>query len=608
MFTQFKRLIIGKPKKNRDLKNEKISNFKALAILSSDALSSVAYGPEQILITLSMVGAIASWYTLPIAAAVLVLLAALILSYRQIIYAYPKGGGAYMVSKTNLGEKWGLLAGGSLLVDYILTVAVSISSGADAFVAAFPALYHYKVFIACLLVLFILIMNLRGLTESATVLSYPVYLFIIGLIVMIIIGTWQVATGQAEPHMQATVGTAVPGVTLFLLLKAFSSGASSLTGVEAISNAVTNFKDPGSKNAVKTLITMGMILAFLLVGIVGLAYWYGIMPQTETTVLSQLAMNILGHNVGYYFVQVTTVMILVLAANTGFTAFPMLAASMSKDKYMPRMFNVRGDRLGYSNSIITLGICAMLLIIFFHGKTENLIPLYAVGVFIPFTLAQYGMVLKWIRGREKGWSTKLIANAIGGTITFIVFMIFLITKFNQVWPILIFLPIVVYIFTRINRHYKDIAEQLSTTKIVQDMPVVDKNLAIVPVNTITTALNKSIYYAHMIADDVIAIHVSFGDQTDNLFIEKWNKQYPDIRLVTLHSEYRSVIRPISRFIDKINKKANDQNYVITVVVTEFIPKKPWHNFLHNQTSLRLKMHLFYQKNVILATVPYKLQK
>lgn len=381
---------------------KRISNFKALAILSSDALSSVAYGPEQILITLAVVGAIASWYTLPIACAVLVLLAALILSYRQVIYAYPKGGGAYMVSKTNLGEKWGLVAGGSLLVDYILTVAVSIASGTDAFVAAFPSLYHHKVLIACLLVLFILIMNLRGLTESATVLSYPVYLFIIGLIIMIVVGVWKVATGQAEPHMHATVGTAVPGVTLFLLLKAFSSGASSLTGVEAISNAVTNFKDPGPKNAVKTLVTMGGILAFLLVGIVGLAYWYGVMPETETTVLSQLAMNILGHNAGYYFVQATTVMILVLAANTGFTAFPMLAASMAKDKYMPRMFSVRGDRLGYSNSIITLGVGAILLIIIFDGKTENLIPLYAVGVFIPFTLAQYGMVLKWIRGREKG--------------------------------------------------------------------------------------------------------------------------------------------------------------------------------------------------------------
>ena len=582
MFNQFKRLIIGKPKRNRELKNEKISKFKALAILSSDALSSVAYGPEQILLTLSIVGAAAAWYTLPIAVAVLILLAALTLSYRQIIYAYPKGGGAYMVSKSNLGEKWGLLAGGSLLVDYILTVAVSISSGADALVAAIPTLYSHKVLIACLLVLFILLLNLRGLTESATVLSYPVYLFIVGLIVMIIIGTFKVATGQAEPHMQSAVGTAVPGVSLFLLLKAFSSGASSLTGVEAISNAVTNFKEPGPNNAVKTLIAMGSILGFLLVGIVGLSYWYGILPQEETTVLSQLAKHVLGQNVAYYFVQATTVMILVLAANTGFTAFPMLAASMAKDKYMPVMFTARGDRLGYSNSIIVLGVLAIILIILFDGKTENLIPLYATGVFIPFTLAQFGMVIKWIKGREKGWAVKLIANAVGGTITFVVFMIFLITKFNQVWPILIFLPIVVIGFLKIRMHYRD--------------------------SSITSAVDKSIYYAQMIADDVIAVHVSFGDKDETCLQNKWKAHFPDIRLVILRSEYRSVIRPISRFIDKINKKANDKNYVITVVVPQFVTKKPWHNFLHNQTSIRLKMHLFYQKNVILATIPYKLKK
>ncbi len=609
MFNQFKRLLIGRPKKNRDLKDEKITKFKGLAILSSDALSSVAYGPEQILITLSVIGAVASWYTLPIAGAVLILLTALIMSYRQIIYAYPKGGGAYMVSKTNLGEKWGLLAGGSLLVDYILTVAVSISSGADAFVAAFPNLYHFKVLIACLLVLFILIMNLRGLTESATVLSYPVYLFIVGLIILIIVGTYRVAIGDIHPHMQSTVGTAVPGVTLFLLLKAFSSGASSLTGVEAISNAVTNFKDPAPKNAVKTLVMMGTILAVLLVGIVSLSYVYGIMPQTETTVLSQLASKIFGENVAFYFVQATTVMILVLAANTGFTAFPMLAASMSKDKYMPRMFIVRGDRLGYSNSIITLGVLAIILIIVFNGMTENLIPLYAVGVFIPFTLAQFGMVLKWTRERPKGWGIKLSFNLVGGTITFIVFMILLVTKFNQVWPILLFLPFVVLVFIRINVHYKNIADELRSDIDVHDIPVVDRSLAIVPIQSITTAVDKSIYYAQMLANnDVIAVHVTFGDEDEKAFMAKWKRHFPEVRLVILHSEYRSIIRPISRFIDKIRKKANDQNYLITVVVPEFIPKKPWHNLLHNQTSVRLKMHLIYQKNVILCTIPFKLMK
>ncbi|PNZ61269.1 APC family permease [Staphylococcus aureus] len=521
----------------------------------------MAYGPEQILITLSVVGAVATWYTLPIAGAVLILLAALIMSYRQIIYAYPKGGGAYMVSKTNLGEKWGLLAGGSLLVDYILTVAVSISSGADAFVAAFPSLYGHKVLIACLLVLFILILNLRGLTESATVLSYPVYLFIIGLVILIFIGTFRVATGDIQPHMHASVGTAVPGVTLFLLLKAFSSGASSLTGVEAISNAVTNFREPSANNAT------------------------------------------------FYFVQATTVMILVLAANTGFTAFPMLAASMSKDKYMPSMFTVRGDRLGYSNSIIILGVLAIILIIVFDGMTEDLIPLYAVGVFIPFTLAQFGMVIKWIHERPKNWLSKLFVNLLGGIVTFIVFMILLITKFSQVWPILIFLPFVVIFFLKINKHYRDIAEQLRSDIDVLNVDVVDRNLAIVLITSITTAVDKSIYYAQMLANnDVIAIHVSFGDEDEKAFQEKWKRHFPDVRLVILHSEYRSIIRPISRFIDKINRKANDQNYMITVVIPEFITKKCWHNLLHNQTSLRMKLYLIYQKNVNVCTIPFKLKK
>ena len=325
------------------------------------------------------------------------------------------GGGAYTVTKYNLGEKLSLLAGGALLVDYTLTVAVSISSGADAFIAAFPALYHHKVLIACLLVIIILILNLRGVTDSATVLSFPVYLFIFGMLILIGYGAFKVVTGQTTPEVHASIGTAVPGVTLFLLLRAFSSGASSLTGIEAISKAVMDFKDPAPKNAVKTLIAMGTILALMLVGIVGLSYWYGIVPKLQTTVLSQLAAHVFGQNVAFYFIQASTVCILILAANTGFTAFPLLAANMAQDKYMPHMFTVRGDRLGYSNSMIILGGVAIVLIMLFKGRTDSLIPLYATGVFIPFTLAQYGMVVKWVKERPKGWFFKLIANAIGGT-------------------------------------------------------------------------------------------------------------------------------------------------------------------------------------------------
>ncbi|MEL0538996.1 APC family permease [Staphylococcus debuckii] len=608
MFNQLKHLLIGKPKRNRELSHEKITKVKALAILSSDALSSVAYGPEQILITLTVVSAAATWFTLPITAGILILLLALILSYRQIIYAYPEGGGAYVVTKHNLGEKLSLLAGGSLLVDYTLTVAVSISSGADAFIAAFPNLHAHKVLIACLLVVIILILNLRGLTDSAKVLSYPVYLFIFGMIVLILYGTFKVATGQAQPNIHATVGTAVPGVTLFLLLRAFSSGASSLTGIEAISNAVTNFHNPAPKNAVKTLVAMGSILAFLLIGIVGLSYWYGIVPHMETTVLSQLATHVFGENVAFYFIQATTVLILVLAANTGFTAFPLLAANMAQDKYMPHMFTVRGDRLGFSNSMIILGSVAIMLIIAFKGATENLIPLYATGVFIPFTLAQYGMVIKWIRERPKGWLLKLSANAVGGTITFVVFMIFLITKFSHVWPILIFLPFVVFVLLKIRSHYRDIAEELRTDAVFKELAHIDKNLALIPVSSISAIVDKSIEYAELTADRTIAVHVSFDRTKDKAFQEKWKKHYPGIRLVIVHSEYRSIVRPLARFIDRIRSKAENDHFVITVIVPQFITKKGWQNLLHNQTGIALRWTLFYQKNCILAMIPMKLKK
>lgn len=607
IFSQAKRLLIGKPKKNKELQNEKISNTKALAILSSDALSSVAYGPEQILIVLSVLGAIAAWYTLPITAFILILLITLVLSYRQVIYAYPHGGGAYTVSKHNLGEKWSLLAGGSLLVDYILTVAVSISSGTDAFVAAFPSLYEKRILIACILVVLILILNLRGLTESATVLSYPVYLFIFGLIMLIVVGVWKVATGQAEPQTISVVGSSVPGVTFFLLLKAFSSGASSLTGVEAISNSVKSFKDPAPKNAVNTLIAMGSILGFMLVGMVYLTYFYGIMPQRETTVLSQLAKQVFGENVIFYFIQGATVLILILAANTGFTAFPLLAANMAKDKYMPHMFTVRGDRLGYSNSIIILGVLAIFLIIGFNGKTENLVPLYAVGVFIPFTLAQLGMMIKWIKEKPKHWKKKLAINTLGTVITFTIFMILLITKMPHVWPILIFLPIVVLMFVRIHKHYINIAKELHVSESHKSTTTKSKNLAIIPISGITNAVDKSIAYAKLTSDDIIVVHVAVGETNEKKLQAKWKSLYPDIRLVVLHSEYRDVIKPITRFIDKINHKATAEDYLITVIIPQFITNRRWHNLLHNQTSFMLKVHLFYRKNIVISTIPYKLK-
>lgn len=608
MLSAVKRVLIGRPLKSNELGEQRLSKTKALAVLSSDALSSVAYGPEQVLIVLATVSTIAFWYSIPIAVGVLILLAALILSYRQVIFAYPHGGGAYVVSKENLGENPGLIAGGSLLVDYILTVAVSVSSGTDALTSAFPSLLHYNVIIACCLVVVITLLNLRGLTESASILAYPVYLFVLALFILFGVGLYHILTGHVPANHHPALGTPVAGIGLFLLLKAFASGCSALTGVEAISNAIPNFKKPEPINAAKTLIAMGCLLAVLFVGIVYLAYYYGVAPKATETVVSQIARETFGRNFFYFFIQGTTALILVLAANTGFSAFPMLAVNLAKDKYIARMFTIRGDRLGYSNGIIALAVASILLIIGFKGKTESLIPLYAVGVFIPFTLAQTGMFLKWIREKPPGWVAKLITNLIGAIISGTVMMMFFITKFTQVWPVLIFLPILVLVFHRIKRHYIKVGKQLSLANCEFLKPI-QGNIIIVPVAGMTHVVENSLNYAKSLRpDQIIAVYVAFEREDEKVFEEKWKKWQPDVRLVTLQSYYRSIIHPLMKFIDTVEHKASESNYNVTVMIPQFIPRKRWQNILHNQTSLLIRAFLISRKNVVISTVPFHLKE
>jgi amino acid transporter len=608
VFSTLKRFLIGRPLKSKELGEQKLNKTKALAILSSDALSSVAYGPEQILLVLITVSAAAFWYSIPIAIGVLILLVALILSYRQIIFTYPHGGGAYVVSKENLGIYPGLISGGSLLVDYILTVAVSVSAGTDAITSAFPSLHSHTVIIAIAFVIFITILNLRGVTESASILAYPVYLFVLTLFILIGVGIYNIITGGVSPHIHTPIGTPVAGISLFLLLRAFASGSSALTGVEAISNAIPNFKQPEPNNAAKTLMAMGALLALLFSGIVYLAYYYGITPKAEVTVVSQIAEQTFGRNFMYFFIQGTTALILILAANTGYSAFPLLAVNLAKDKFIPRMFTLRGDRLGYSNGIIILGILSIILIIAFRGQTEHLIPLYAVGVFIPFTLAQTGMMVKWIRQKPKEWIPKLIINSTGAIISFTVTIMFFLTKFAQVWPVLVFLPLIIYLFHRIKKHYETVSEQLRLTTCEPIVPI-DGNVIILPVGGITHVVEHSINYAQSLsAKQIIAVYIPFEREDEVLFEEKWSKWKPDVRLVTLHSPYRSIIQPLSKFIDTVQRKASESNYQVTVIIPQFIPKKGWHNILHNQTSLMIRANLLFHKDVIVTTVPYHLKK
>lgn len=397
-------------------------------------------------------------------------------------------------------------------------------------------------------------------------------------------------------------------MSLFILLRAFASGSSALTGVEAISNAIPNFKDPAPSNAAKTLLLMGTLLAVLFSGIVFLAYYFGIAPRAEVTVVSQIAEETFGRNVLYFFTQGTTALILILAANTGYSAFPLLAVNLAKDKFIPRMFLVRGDRLGYSNGIITLGAASIALIIAFHAETEHLIPLYAVGVFIPFTLSQTGMMVKWLREKPEGWIPKFLINTVGAFTSLVVTVIFFLTKFPQVWPILVFLPVIIYLFHRIRKHYDAVGEQLRIATCERAVPI-EGNVIIVPVAGITHVVENSLNYAKSLGpSQLMAVYIAFEREDEHKFEEKWKKWQPDVRLVTLHSHYRSIIIPLAKFIDIVEHKASESNYRVTVVIPQFIPKKGWENILHNQSSLLIRTFLLYRKNVVVSTVPYHLKK
>ncbi|GAY72661.1 APC family permease [Lentilactobacillus kosonis] len=613
MWRYIKRLLIGKPLKTADEGGQSLTKFKALALLSSDALSSVAYGTEQITAVLITLSAAAMMYQIWVAALVLVLLAAITLSYQQIIHAYPSGGGAYVVASTNWGQSAGLVAGGSLLVDYMLTVAVSTTSATEAITSAIPSLYQHRVLISCLIVIGIMLLNLRGMRESASFLTLPVYLFILMILGMVIYGIFQISTGHIQYHAAANIGSPVAGMSLILFFRAFSSGSSSLTGVEAISNAVPNFKTPKSKNASGTLAIMATILAVFFGGITFLSFYMGIAPNEHVTVLSQIGEGVLGHGLLYYLLQLSTAMILAVAANTGFSAFPILAYNLAKDKFLPHAYLDKGDRLGYSNGIISLALGAIVLIQIFNGKTNSLIPLYAVGVFVPFTLSQSGMIIHWMRNRGKAWPMKMVINFIGAFISLALVVFLFLLRFENVWPYLIVMPLVLRLFYKINAHYKKVAKQLRVSDDETELTPVhhfDGSTVIVLVGGVTKVTARAVSYAQSIGDYVIAMHVSFDadPEKEHQISEEFKKEFPDVRFVDIHSSYRSITQPALRFCDVIAKRAADRNYSTTVLVPQFVPHHRWEHILHNQTSLRLRAILNSRQNIIVSTYNYHLRE
>lgn len=615
MMRELRRLLIGKPLHNRELAHEKLPKWKALSIFSSDALSSVAYGPEQIMLTLVAVpGIIAYGFMAPVALSILVLLSIVVLSYVQVAKANPGGGGAYAVAKKNLGEMPALVAAGSVFADYVLTAAVSVSAGTAAIVSAFHDLAGHEVALD-IMVLFGLLMlvNLRGVRESSNAFVIPTYAFLLGVMALILTGIWKAFSGT--PYLlppESLVRQPLDWAMLFVILRAFANGCSSMTGVEAIADSVPMFKQPETRNATITTYWMAAILSFMFLGITFLVLHYHILPVAEVTAMSQLAEQIFGHSLGYYYIQLTTMLVLYLAANTAYNGLPMLLSIVAKDGYLPRYLATRGERLTFSNGIILLTIAAVLLIIAFQGDTEHLISLYAIGVFISFTIAQVSMVVHWNRERGKGWQLRAFLNGVGATVTGLVVLVITITKFIYgAWVILVFIPIMICIFKAIRAHYNTMSEQLHLPEQCYERGAATfpkgKHLVIVPVSTPTRVVYETIKYAKMIGDNILAVHVSDNEELTKKVVEKWQLWSPGVELVVIRSPYRLLMRPLLHFIEKKCRDKGPDDY-ITVIIPEFEPKKPWHRLLHNQTGWFLRNTLIWKENVIVTTVPYHLTK
>ncbi len=606
MVTQtLKRALLGQPIETERDNEERLIKTLALAVFSSDAISSVAYATEEILLVLVVAGSGALALSLPVAVAIVALLTILIASYRQVITAYPNGGGAYVVASENFGHKAGLIAGASLLIDYTLTVAVSIASAVANITSAVPVLHDYRVPIGIAFVLLIMLANLRGVKESGKLFAIPTYSFISGLFLMLGSGFVQYFFGHPHVESARIVSSTLEPITIILVLKAFSSGCAALTGVEAISNGVTAFRKPEAKNARTTLLWMALILGSIFLGITELTHIFHLVPSHNETVLSQLGRTIFGTGPVYYFIQAATALILIVAANTSFAGFPRVSSLMAADGFMPRQLMNKGNKLAFSNGILMLAFFSIVLLVIFGGETHRLIPLYAIGVFTSFTLSQSGMVKHWYRERGQGWVNKAIINGLGTVTTFVVLLVIGSTKFmHGAWIVVLIVPILITIFMTIKRHYNSIAEQLSLCNLRPPKPI--RNWVIMCIGGVHCGTLQALRYAKMISgeNDVNVMYVNINSTPPTDLLNKWEKYGFSTPIEVVKSPYRDVIGPIIQRIREIHEENPDD--FITIVVPEFICKKWWQHLLHNQTAWILKTRLMFWPNVIITSVPYQL--
>jgi amino acid transporter len=602
-----KRLLVGEPIPSSLAHHERFSRVTGLAVLSSDCLSSVAYCIEEVLRVLILAGVAALHTSVPIGILISALLAVVAFSYRQTIYAYPSGGGAYIVAKGNIGPLAGLTAAASLFIDYTLTVAVSIAAGVAAFTSALPALLPYRIELTLVFVLVLTVGNLRGVRESGRIFAVPTYFFVGTTLALVATGFWRYASGHVEPvtvqdPLHQTVGT----LSLFMLLTAFSNGCSAMTGVEAVSNGVPAFRPPESKHAAQTLVTMAALAITMILGLTLVASAYHVIPSQHETVISQLARAVFGgRTLPYYLVQTATMLILVLAANTAYADFPRLASIVARDKYLPRQFMHQGDRLAFSNGIVVLSTFAVILLVVFRGDTHALIPLYMIGVFVSFTLSQVGMVIHWRQLRTAGWKTSAVINGVGAVVTGIVLIVVAVTKAPEgAWIILVLIPTLIWMFRETKRHYDHVAAQLTLRGFAPSPH--RKNVVIVPIGGLQRAVVQALQYARTLSDDVRAVYVSLDPAVTEQVRREWDTWGQGVTLVVLESPYRSLLEPLLEYIRQHDNES-PTDYV-TVILPEFVPARWWQHLLHNQSALIIKAALLFRPNTVVTSVPFHLEQ
>jgi amino acid transporter len=607
LWRRVRKITVGAPISSEHLEEQRLPKTKALAVFSSDALSSSAYATDEILLALAAAGTAGITKSIPIAIAIVALLAVVTFSYRQTIRAYPNGGGAYIVARDNWGDLAGLTAAAGLSVGYIMTVAVSIAAGVFAVVSAFPELHDSSVAIAVGAVAVITLLNLRGIRESGTIFAIPTYGFIIAFGALLVAGFTRLAMGadlHAEvPESAHEFGT--QSVTWFLILRAFSSGCAALTGVEAISNGIPTFKRPEPRNAQVTLVWMAAILGTLFIGITVLADQLGVRHADDISAPAQIAKEVFGENVFFYVIQTFTALILFLAANTAYADFPRLGSILARDKFLPHQFLFRGDRLAFSYGIVVLGAASVLLLVVFNADVDRLIPLYAFGVFLSFTLSQGGMVVHWLRKREQGWKQSLVINAIGAGTTAVVAFIVGMTKFTEgAWIAMLGIALLAVLLWSIYRHYTGVHRKLAVPPGAIFRAEPHRQAMVVPVDEINQAVLRTVAYARTLSPNVTAIHVTDDVELGQELKRQWEAAVLDVPIVLINSPYRSFVAPVLSYIDALDKA--DPGQYVTVVLPEYRSLLPWQRWLHNQSARRLRNAVVERPNTVIIEVPYHL--